>query len=123
MIRITTIFLCLLLAAAAAGRYRAEVSVREARKELQRLEAGKLEEARAIKLLRAEVAYLENPTRLEKIASNKTALRPSEQSQIQSSRDFALAFGAIEEPAEGDAPVQNDVISNAIAMAQLAGGQ
>ena len=77
MIRISTIFLCLLLAAAAAGRYQAEVAVREARSELRNLEEQKAKELRAIQMLRAEVAYLESPDRLAKIARSETELRPT----------------------------------------------
>ena len=75
MVRITTLFLCLLLAAAAAGRYRAEESVSDLKKELQRTNISILEEAQNIKILRAEVAYLESPGRLAKIAVKETNLR------------------------------------------------
>lgn len=124
MIRITTIFLCILLAAAAAGRYRAEVSVRETRQELQRIEAEKAEELRSIQMLRAEVAYLENPERLAKIAAAKTDLRPSAQGQTFTAQQFAAAFdrGELLSDEEITAP-KSDVILNAIAMAQLANAQ
>ena len=121
MIRITTIFLCLLLAAAAAGRYRAEVSVKETRAEIKRLETSKLEETRSIQMLRAEVAYLENPERLATIAETQTDLRPSDQEQILNARQFATAMNGEEAEDEPDASVPpGDVITNAIAMAQLA---
>ncbi len=124
MIRITTIFLCLLLAAAAAGRYRAEVSVRETRMELEKLETSKLEEIRSIQMLRAEVAYLENPERLAKIAKAKTDLRPSERAQTLTAQEFAAAFGdETALPDEKPAVPQNDVILHALAMAQLADAQ
>ena len=121
MIRITTIFLCLLLAAAAAGRYRAEVSVKEARSELKRLEISKSEELRSIQMLRAEVAYLENPDRLSKIAEAKTDLRPSAREQLLTARQFAVIMNGADGEADAEtAPVPADVITNAIAMAQLA---
>ncbi|MEO1243562.1 MAG: hypothetical protein AAFX54_16765 [Pseudomonadota bacterium] len=121
MIRITTIFLCMLLAAAAAGRYRAEVSVKETRSELRRLETSKLEELRAIQMLRAEVAYLENPNRLSKIAQAKTDLRPSEREQLLTARQLAVIMnGDDAEVARSDDSAPGDVITNAIAMAQLA---
>ncbi len=120
MIRITTIFLCILLAAAAWGRYRAEVSVRETRQELNRLETSKLEEERSIQVLRAEVAYLENPERLSKIADIKTDLRPSDHTQTITARQFAAAFNDDPEATGGETtPPQSDVILNALAMAQL----
>lgn len=124
MIRITTIFLCLLLAAAAAGRYRAEVSVKEARSELKRLEISKLEELRSIQMLRAEVAYLENPDRLSKIAEAKTDLRPSARDQLLTARQFAVIMKGAEGEAVGKADnAPADVITNAIAMAQLANAE
>jgi len=120
MIRIATIFLCLLLAGAAAGRYRAEVSVREARQELKKIETSKLEELRSIQMLRAEVAYLESPERLAKIASAKTALRPSTHDQTLTAQQFAVAFDDnMLLPDDETTMPQSDVILNALAMAQL----
>ncbi len=119
MFRITTIFLCVLLAAAAVGRYRAEQSVQKTRMELERLETARLDELQQIQLLRAEVAYLENPERLAKIARAKTDLRPSEPVQIVSVQQFVVAMtGADALPIDtGGAP--SEAITNAIAMAQL----
>lgn len=102
MIRITTIFLCVLLAAAAFGRYRAEVSVRELRHDIEQLQTSKAEEERAIQMLRAEIAYLENPERLAKVAVAKTDLRPADAEQIVNAREFAAALGVEDEP-DGDA--------------------
>lgn len=124
MIRITTIFLCVLLAAAAFGRYRAEVSVRELREDVQRIETSKTEEQRAIQMLRAEIAYLENPDRLAKVAETKTDLRPSTGEQLVNAREFATLFGDNEYLAEEETPApEEDVIRNALAMAQLADAQ
>lgn len=123
MIRITTIFLCLLLAAAAAGRYRAEESVRKTRAELEKLETSRLEELRSIQMLRAETAYLENPERLAKIAEAQTDLRPSAPDQTLSARQFAAAMGDDAPSQDEDAPVPDSVIANALAMAQLSDAQ
>ncbi|MBL4620120.1 MAG: hypothetical protein JKX88_08495 [Marinicaulis sp.] len=120
MIRITTIFLCFLLAAAAAGRYCAEVSVKETRSELKRLELSKVEELRSIQILRADVAYLENPQRLSEIANSKTDLRPSERGQILTAREFAVLMNGVEFDEKSDPDfTPSDVITNAIAMAQI----
>lgn len=123
MIRITTIFLCVLLAAAAFGRYRAEVSVRELRKDIERIETSQAEETRAVQMLRAEIAYLENPDRLAKIAGAKTDLRPSASGQIVSAREFAALIGGEEYIAEEDPAPEGDVIRNALAMALVADAQ
>lgn len=124
MIRITTIFLCVLLAAAAFGRYRAEVSVRELREDIKKIETSQVEELRSIQMLRAEIAYLENPDRLAKVAASKTDLRPSETGQLVNAREFAAFFGDSDYIAGEDAPApDSDVILNALAMAQLADAQ
>ena len=121
MIRITTIFLCVVLAAAAFGRYRAEVSVRELREDVGRIETAQVEELRAIQMLRAEIAYLENPERLAKVANLETDLRPSNGDQLVNAREFAAAFGSGDYFAEDDADTPSgDVIMHALAMAQLA---
>ena len=120
MVRITMILLCLLLAAAAAGRYQAEVSVREARRDIERLDAARVRELSSIQVLRAEVAYLENPDRLAKIASQVTDLQPLTGGQLMTADDFFLAFG---EPAAKIAPIarthDEDVILKALAMADV----
>ncbi|MHA7870784.1 MAG: cell division protein FtsL [Hyphococcus sp.] len=124
MIRISTLFLCVLLAAAAAGRYRAEVSVKETRAELSKLAAEKEDELRTIQMLRAEVAYLENPQRLAKIAESKTELRAPAPEQLLSAREFVTAMTGEQDapPAPVDDAPYN-AIANAIAMAQVGPGQ
>lgn len=117
MVRITMILLCLLLAAAAAGRYQAEVSVRETRREIQELERAKAQELSEIQLLRAEIAYLENPDRLARIAAKVTDLEPLAGSQLMTADEFAVAFGG-----EADGPADfagGDAIIHALAMADM----
>ncbi|MFQ5563153.1 MAG: hypothetical protein ACE5FO_06250 [Parvularculaceae bacterium] len=121
MIRITMIFLCLLLAAAAAGRYKAEVSVRETHEEIRRLQQEKVQELRKIQTLRAELAYLESPERLAKIAEKKTDLKPLTGAQLLSGRQFAAAFGDPDAvPESGDPNLDDAIILHALAMADLA---
>lgn len=93
MMRLTMILLCLLLAAAAAGRYQAEAAVRETRAELQRLDREKTKALTSIQLLRAEVAYLESPDRLAEIAAKATNLAPLSGAQLMTADDFEVAFG------------------------------
>ncbi len=93
MVRVTMIFLCLILAAAAAGRYQAEVRVRQAREALAEIEAAKAREEEQIRLLRAEIAYLEGPERLSLIAEKVTELKPLTGAQLMTAEDFSLAFG------------------------------
>ena len=94
MLRLTMLLLCFVLAGAAAGRYKAEAAVRETRSELRSLEREKAEEATKIQVLRAEVAYLENPERLSAIAGKMTGLEPMSGAQLLTADDFRLAFGA-----------------------------
>ena len=121
MIRITTIFLCLLLAVAAAGRYRAEESVREIRNDIEKLEQERKIEEQRISTLRADIAYLESPERLAKIAKAKTTLRAPETAQFLTASDYIASFGdgAIDELAPPNAPMNGDTILHALAMASL----
>jgi hypothetical protein len=84
--------LCLILAAAAAGRYRAEVAVRETRAEILRLERQKARAQEEIALLRAEIAYLESPERLAHLAATMTSLTPLTGAQFMTAREFVAAF-------------------------------
>lgn len=92
MLRFCTVLLCLLLAAAVAGRYHAEVSVREEREHIRSLEAKKFEEKRRIQILRAELAWLESPERLVKIAAEKTDLEPITGAQLMDTAEFIAAM-------------------------------
>lgn len=96
MMRVTTFILCILLAAAAAGRYTAEEAVRETKREIERLDRAKSSAVDDIQLLRAEVAFLENPDRLAKIAEQVTDLSPLTGAQIMTAEDFRVAFNGID---------------------------
>lgn len=93
MLRFTMLLLCLILAAAAAGRYKAEAAVREMRSELRQLDGAKADELTKIQVLRAEVAYLESPERLSAIATKMTNLAPLTGAQLLTAEDFQIAFG------------------------------
>ncbi len=112
MMRFTTFLLCLILAAAAAGRYKAEVAVRDAKSEVRALDRQKAEELSGIQVLRAEVAYLERPERLAEIAQSVTGLEPLTGAQLMTAEDLELAFAAASaqnpppSPADGPAPAR-----------------
>lgn len=118
MVRLTMILLCFLLAAAAWGRYRAEASVREARREIQELERAEAKETSQVQVLRAEIAYLESPERLATIARRVTALQPLSGRQVMTADEFLAAFG---DPASAShlarPPADRDVIVHALALA------
>ncbi|HBK92846.1 MAG TPA: hypothetical protein DDZ68_14355 [Parvularcula sp.] len=92
MMRFTTFLLCLILAAAAAGRYKAEIAVRETKSEARALDRQKAEELSAIQILRAEVAFLERPERLAEIAEDYTGLAPLSGAQLMTAEDLEFAF-------------------------------
>lgn len=94
MMRFTTLILCLILAAAAAGRYKAETSVGDARSEIRALDRQKAEELSSIQVLRTEVAFLERPERLTGIADNVSTLAPLTGAQLMTAEDFEIAFAA-----------------------------
>lgn len=104
MLRITMLLLCLILAAAAAGRYKAEAAVRETRNELRQLEQTKSQELTRIQVLRAEVAYLESPERLAAIAEKMTNLEPLTGAQLMTADDFKVAFGDGATPRTASSP-------------------
>ncbi len=118
MVRATMILLCFLLLAAAAGRYKAEVSVRDAKEELKALENEKAKEISNIKVLRAEVAFLESPDRLAKIAARHTDLGPISGAQLMTADEFVLALaGSPQDDIAREALPAGDVIMHALAMA------
>ncbi|MEM8934797.1 MAG: hypothetical protein AAGC77_00125 [Pseudomonadota bacterium] len=120
MIKITTILLFFLLGLSAVGRYQAETSVRQTQADLVELDLDRIEEERAIKVLRAEIAYLENPERLAKIASATTDLRPTAAHQSHDAREFAALLGGAElVDDEPRTDPSRDFIGDALAMAQL----
>ena len=122
MFRITSIFLCALFLAAVAGRYSAEESVSSAQEALERLEVEHAEEMRRVQMLRAEIAYLESPERLAKVARATTDLAPPEPGSLLTAQQFKSAMVGDEDQQDGADAIPNDnVIENAIAVAALEG--
>lgn len=115
MVRVTMILLSVLLAAAAAGRYKAEVSVREKRTEIRALEEARELEVGAIQVLRAEMAYLESPERLAKVAGLATALEPLNGAQLRTADEFLAAFESVDQSI--DTTPGGDAVAAAIALA------
>ncbi len=121
MFRLTSIFLCALFLAAVAGRYSAEESVSAAQEALLQLEAEYAEEARRVQMLRAEIAYLESPERLAKVARATTDLRPPAPERLLTAQQFKSAMiGDEASPTPAGPTPHGDVIENAIVMVQLA---
>lgn len=119
MIRLSTLFFCLLLAAAAVGRYKAEANVRADRAEIEAIEMQILEEEQRISELRLEVEVLESGPRLKQLAAGRLDLSPMRSTQLADAEQFASLVSI-----DGAAPRRNytprpdgDFIIDAIAMA------
>jgi hypothetical protein len=117
MLRITMMLLCVILAAAAFGRYKAEVSVREARRELKAIEDAKARELSEIRMLRAEVAFLERPERLAKIAARYTDLHPLTGAQLATAEEFIAAVSAKPETKNEANRMEEDIIGRVLTVA------
>lgn len=123
MLRLTMILLCLMLAAAAAGRYQAEVRVRETRREINAIDAEKQKAQTEIQVLKAEIAYLEGPERLASVAARHTDLKPLTGAQLVTADEFLAMIGAGGAARPGPAEGDNDVILHALALADASAMQ
>jgi cell division protein FtsL len=112
--RFLTIFLCVMLAATAIGRFRAEAAHRSTFGELRATQgeraAAELEEHR----LRLEVEVLESATRLGEVNAQTVRMAPARPEQFEGEADFAAAIGR--EISRPGTPFASDTIGNAIAM-------
>ncbi len=121
MMRISTIFFCVLLAAAAAGRYRAEASVRADKAEIDKIDAEIAEEERQISKLDLEVEVLESSARLSQLALHRLELTSVKPYQLHTADQFARVISVdIPDPLPTRAQETEDFIVNAIAMADFA---
>ncbi|MCI5048157.1 MAG: hypothetical protein MRY59_11710 [Aquisalinus sp.] len=120
MIRLATIFFCLLLAAAAAGRYQAEAGVRAQKAEIERIEGLISEEEVAISQLDLQVEVLESAERLSRLSAQRLSLAPVQAEQLHTAEEFA-ALLTVEMPQDmKSVPANNsDFIVDAIAMADF----
>ena len=103
MIRLSMLLLCMILLGAAAGRYKAEASVRAVEAEIRQLALRKEAQKREIQVLRSELALLESPERLAELARRHPPLQPMSGRQLMTADDFLVAFGRQDDPLEGDA--------------------
>lgn len=111
------IFLALLLAIAAAGRFHAEAEVRKSQREIERLEreanllSGEVEQARL------DVEVLESASRLSDLNAKKLALGTVRAEQLLDDRGFAQVIGLPTEEIKSPVAPNADIIGNAIGMA------
>lgn len=120
MMRISTLFFCLLLAAAAVGRYKAEAGVRADRAAILEVEQQIAEEEQKIGELKLQVEVLESGPRLAQLATHRLDLVPAQPVQLADAREFAYLldtdYRRQTAPAAGG---DSDFIINAIAMADF----
>ena len=119
--RILTPILACFLALAAAGRFHAEASVREARGDLHDVREALAAEAAEEARLRLEVEVLESAGRFEEVNDRTLRLRAPEPEQLTTGEDFAARIGQGAE--DVSAPSDSDLIANAITMAAPDAGQ
>ena len=74
--RLTGFLLFVLGVGLTVGLYYVTMRARTARDDVQALERRIADERAAIRVLRAEIAYLESPARLERLAATQLALAP-----------------------------------------------
>lgn len=89
MSRLFNIGAALLALVLAIGLYRAKTEATKARVRVEELE-GEVAAAKAeLKILSAEVAVLENPERVERLAKDRLGLSPAQPSQVKKLSDIA----------------------------------
>lgn len=122
MMRLSTIFFCILLAAAAAGRYRAEVNVRSDKVEIAKFQEMRAGEKEQIDRLRLDVRVLESAPRTAKLSRLYTDLEQLKPNQMQNSNEF---LKVITPPniAETIPSLDEQYIVKAIAMVDFNEGQ
>jgi hypothetical protein len=84
MKRVTRLLWPLLFAGLVFGLYNLKAEVEAQEKELARIQRAIDEEREAIQVLRAEWSYLNQPTRLRRLAAAKLELHPVSQRQMAS---------------------------------------
>ncbi len=120
MMRISTIFFCVLLAATVAGRYQAVATVRADKKEIRAIEAQIEEEERRVSQLNLDVQVLESTTRISQLSQHRLDLTTVKPYQLSTAEDFATLIAM---PLPMARPVfeqqDQDFILDAIAMADI----
>jgi len=72
--------------------YYVKISAQSAKSEMRRLEVQIEKEERALNVLRAELAFLENPARLQELAREHLGLEATEVDRIITSKDVSQKF-------------------------------
>ncbi len=84
--------------------YYVKISAQSAKSDMRRLETQIAQEERALKVLRAELAFLENPARLQDLAKDHLGLEATGVEQIIAPDDIPQIFER--DPSEISSPAQ-----------------
>ena len=103
--RLTGFLLFLIGVALVVGLYYVKTRAQTARKEAVKLERQIEREEASLRVLRAEIAYLESPERLKDLSAQHLSLAPVSVNDVIRVKDIAAQFPLREpEPIEGEGP-------------------
>lgn len=90
--RMTAFILFVIGVSLTVGLYYVKTRAQSAKKEVRRLERLISQEEASLSVLKAEIAYLENPARLQELSSQHLNLEPVEVENVISMSDIAIRF-------------------------------
>ena len=90
--RMTAFILFVIGVSLTVGLYYVKTRAQSAKKEVRRLERLITQEEASLSVLKAEIAYLENPARLQELSSQHLNLEPVEVENVISISDIAIRF-------------------------------
>jgi len=90
--RMTAFILFVIGVSLTVGLYYVKTRAQSAKKEVSRLERLISQEEASLSVLKAEIAYLENPARLKELSSKHLNLEPVEVENVMSVSDIASRF-------------------------------
>jgi len=90
--RMTAFILFVIGVSLTVGLYYVKTRAQSAKKEVRRLERLISQEEVSLRVLKAEVAYLENPARLKGLSSQHLGLEPVDNDSVISVSDIASRF-------------------------------
>lgn len=90
--RMTAFILFLIGVSLTVGLYYVKTRAQSAKKEVRRLERLIDQEEASLRVLTAEIAYLENPARLKDLTETHLDLEPTDNENVISVSDIAIRF-------------------------------
>jgi len=90
--RMTAFILFIIGVSLTVGLYYVKTRAQSAQKEVRRLERLIVQEEASLRVLKAEIAYLENPARLKELSSQHLGLEPVDNNNVITMSDIAIRF-------------------------------